>query len=44
MTNGRNVTRRQDELSPLDKRIIAHLHADGRRPYTQIAADLGVDR
>ena len=36
-TNGR-----QDEVSPLDKRIIEHLQADGRRPFTQIAADLGV--
>ena len=27
---------------PLDKRIIEHLQADGRRPFTQIAADLGV--
>ena len=29
-------------MSDLDKRIIEHLQADGRRPYTQIAADLGV--
>ena len=35
-------TRATDEVSPLDKRIIEHLQADGRRPYTQIAADLGV--
>jgi Lrp/AsnC family transcriptional regulator for asnA, asnC and gidA len=34
--------RRLDELSPLDKRIIEHLQQDGRRPFTQIAADLGV--
>ena len=33
---------RPDEVSPLDKRIIEHLQADGRRPFTQIAADLGV--
>ena len=31
-----------DEVSPLDKRIIEHLQEDGRRPFTQIAADLGV--
>jgi Lrp/AsnC family transcriptional regulator for asnA, asnC and gidA len=35
-------TRRTDDLSPLDKRIIEHLQADGRRPFTQIAADLKV--
>src|SRR5947208_7922201 len=35
-------TRRPDELSALDKRIIEHLQEDGRRPFTQIAADLGV--
>jgi Lrp/AsnC family transcriptional regulator for asnA, asnC and gidA len=34
--------RRPDELSPLDKRIIEHLQQDGRRPFTQIAAALGV--
>ena len=38
---GRRV-RRRDELSPLDKRVIEHLQQDGRRPFTQIAADLGV--
>lgn len=42
MPNARSGPRRQDELSPLDKRIIEHLQADGRRPFTQIAADLGV--
>ena len=31
-----------EDVSPLDKRIIEHLQADGRRPFTQIAADLGV--
>jgi Lrp/AsnC family transcriptional regulator for asnA, asnC and gidA len=31
-----------DEVSALDKRIIEHLQADGRRPFTQIANDLGV--
>src|SRR6476659_6245121 len=30
------------DVSALDKRIIEHLQADGRRPFTQIAADLGV--
>jgi len=42
MPNGRNGPRRGDELSPLDKRIIEHLQADGRRPFTQIALELGV--
>ena len=36
--NGRTA----DDVSPLDKRIIEHLQEDGRRPFTQIAADLGV--
>jgi Lrp/AsnC family transcriptional regulator for asnA, asnC and gidA len=31
-----------DVVSDLDKRIIEHLQADGRRPFTQIAAELGV--
>jgi Lrp/AsnC family transcriptional regulator, regulator for asnA, asnC and gidA len=34
--------RSTEDVSDLDKRIIEHLQADGRRPYTQIAADLGV--
>lgn len=34
--------RRGDELTDLDKRIIEHLQADGRRAFTQIAQDLGV--
>jgi Lrp/AsnC family transcriptional regulator, regulator for asnA, asnC and gidA len=34
--------RRAEELSDLDKRIIGHLQEDGRRPFTQIAAALGV--
>lgn len=42
MPNGRTGPRRQDELSPLDKRIIEHLQQDGRRPFTQIATELGV--
>jgi Lrp/AsnC family transcriptional regulator for asnA, asnC and gidA len=45
--NGRNgrqraSTSRGDEVSVLDKRIIEHLQQDGRRPFTQIAGDLGV--
>ena len=35
-------SRTGDEVSDLDKRIIEHLQQDGRRPFTQIAADLGV--
>jgi Lrp/AsnC family transcriptional regulator, regulator for asnA, asnC and gidA len=31
-----------DELAPIDKRIIEHLQKDGRRPFTQIAAEIGV--
>lgn len=31
-----------DEISALDKQILEHLQADGRRPFTQIAAELGV--
>src|SRR5258705_2320554 len=34
--------RGSDDVSALDKRIIEHLQQDGRRPFTQIAADLGV--
>ena len=34
--------RASEEVSALDKRIIEHLQADGRRPFTQIASDLGV--
>jgi Lrp/AsnC family transcriptional regulator for asnA, asnC and gidA len=34
--------RSAEEVSDLDKRIIEHLQTDGRRPYTQIATDLGV--
>src|SRR6476660_930503 len=40
-SRGRNG-RGPDEVSELDKRIIEHLQQDGRRPFTQIAADLGV--
>jgi len=39
---GSRRTRRPDELSDLDKRIIEHLQEDGRRAFTQIAAALGV--
>jgi Lrp/AsnC family transcriptional regulator for asnA, asnC and gidA len=31
-----------EDVSALDKRIIEHLQQDGRRPFTQIALDLGV--
>ena len=31
-----------EEISELDRRIIEELQDDGRRPYTQIAAELGV--
>ena len=40
-TRGRNG-RSPDEVSDLDKRIIEHLQQDGRRPFTQIAGELGV--
>jgi Lrp/AsnC family transcriptional regulator for asnA, asnC and gidA len=36
------ASRNSEEVSALDKRIIEHLQADGRRPFTQIALDLGV--
>ena len=36
------AARSGDDVSDLDKRIIEHLQADGRRPFTQIAAELGV--
>jgi Lrp/AsnC family transcriptional regulator for asnA, asnC and gidA len=39
---GRTGGRGSDDVSALDKRIIEHLQADGRRPFTQIAAELGV--
>ena len=47
MSDGRQRTRARStagrsEVSDLDKRIIEHLQQDGRRPFTQIAADLGV--
>jgi Lrp/AsnC family transcriptional regulator for asnA, asnC and gidA len=36
------AARGRDEVSTLDKRIIEHLQQDGRKPFTKIAADLGV--
>ena len=42
LRTGVNGTAPGAEISELDKRIIEHLQQDGRRPYTQIAADLGV--
>jgi Lrp/AsnC family transcriptional regulator for asnA, asnC and gidA len=39
---GRSGGRPGEDVSALNKRIIEHLQADGRRPFTQIAADLGV--
>jgi Lrp/AsnC family transcriptional regulator for asnA, asnC and gidA len=36
------ASRSGEDVSALDKRIIEHLQADGRRPFTQIALDLGV--
>jgi Lrp/AsnC family transcriptional regulator for asnA, asnC and gidA len=41
-TRPRASGRSGDEVSDLDKRIIEHLQQDGRRPFTQIAAELGV--
>jgi len=31
-----------DDVSLLDKQILEHLQTDGRRPFTQIASELGV--
>ena len=42
LRTGVNGTAAGVDISELDKRIIEHLQQDGRRPYTQIAADLGV--
>jgi Lrp/AsnC family transcriptional regulator for asnA, asnC and gidA len=41
MSDGRSRARGEG-VSELDKRIIEHLQQDGRRPFTQIATDLGV--
>lgn len=38
----RSLGRAVDDVSELDKRIIEHLQQDGRRPFTQIATELGV--
>ena len=42
MSDGRTRNARGYEVSDLDKRIIEHLQQDGRRPFTQIATELGV--
>jgi Lrp/AsnC family transcriptional regulator for asnA, asnC and gidA len=44
MTQNRRAlaARSSEEVTELDKRIIEHLQEDGRRPFTQIAAHLGV--
>lgn len=44
MSEGRSraANARGHDISELDKRIIEQLQEDGRRPFTQIAADLGV--
>ena len=42
MSDGRSRVGRAFDVSDLDKRIIEQLQEDGRRPFTQIAADLGV--
>jgi Lrp/AsnC family transcriptional regulator for asnA, asnC and gidA len=42
VTEARARVARGNEVSELDKRIIEHLQEDGRRPFTQIATDLGV--
>jgi Lrp/AsnC family transcriptional regulator for asnA, asnC and gidA len=39
---GRDGGGRGDEVSALDRAIVAQLQEDGRRPFTRIAADLGV--
>ncbi len=39
---GARGARAAEEVSALDKRIIEHLQADGRRSFTSIAADLGI--
>lgn len=38
----RGTSSRASDVTALDKRIIEHLQEDGRRPFTQIAAELGV--
>jgi len=41
-TGSRSLNGRAVDVSELDKRIIEHLQQDGRRPFTQIASELGV--
>ena len=36
------ASRSAEDVSELDRAIIERLQADGRRPFTQIAAELGV--
>jgi Lrp/AsnC family transcriptional regulator for asnA, asnC and gidA len=36
------AARNGDDVSALDQEILRHLQEDGRRPFTQIAAELGV--
>jgi Lrp/AsnC family transcriptional regulator, regulator for asnA, asnC and gidA len=38
----RYPSRSEDQVSTIDRQIIHRLQADGRRPYTQIAAELGM--
>ena len=38
----RTPPRNGDDVSALDLEILRHLQEDGRRPFTQIAAELGV--
>jgi Lrp/AsnC family transcriptional regulator for asnA, asnC and gidA len=38
----RPAGRADERVSELDRQIISRLQADGRRPYTQIAAELGM--
>jgi Lrp/AsnC family transcriptional regulator, regulator for asnA, asnC and gidA len=38
----RRLAEPQADVSDLDRRILEHLQEDGRRPYTQIASQLGV--
>ena len=43
MAESRNSRRtRADDLDLIDRRVIGALQAEGRRPYSRIAADLGV--
>jgi Lrp/AsnC family transcriptional regulator, regulator for asnA, asnC and gidA len=42
MTESANSPRGVDTLDPIDRRIIGALQAEGRRPYSRIAADVGV--